>query len=250
MRLKRLIPLCVSVAVMVPGLHGEDLRWRRSLDQLTARPAASARLQDVQRLDQYARTATLTPGDYEANREAFRRVASYLAVVELLAHDPELRQLSRRANHRIALGLGLPWVDSRALDSREPDYSSQQDYRPQDPVPQPLPAEPAPAPFQRQAPGQRDVAAADQAMAGALQERYEFAAARGATAWQSAETIRRRLKDLGMDLNIQTSTSLARVRLYLETAYDALRDKAWDEATVNIARAEYETGKVFNTVGR
>ena len=245
MRLTRLIPLCVSVAVMAPVLHGEDMRWRRSMDQLTARPAASARLVDVQRLDQYARTATLTPGDYEANREAFRRVASYLAVVELLAHDPELRQLSRRANQRIALGLGLPWVDSRG-----PDYSRPPDYRPQDPVPQPLQAEPASAPFQRQAPGRHDVAAADQTLAGTLQERYEFAAARGATAWQSAETIRRRLKDLGMDLNIQTATSLARVRLYLETAYDALRDKAWDEASVNIARAEYETGKVLNAVGR
>jgi hypothetical protein len=218
-----------------------DAAWRRALMNLPERPAANTSVQEVDRFSQNVELAvpyfaTLTPGDYEANRELIRRVWAYQSELDLLAaRNPQMRFAAGRA--RRALGF-LP-VGFQV--SQPPDSSL---------APTRAPAEPVGPPFSQQAPQIEHVSAAERNIANDLRARYETSAARAAAAWQNAEVLRQNLASQGMSLNTQTGASVARLQLYFELAAGDLRDHDWTEAGVNLERAEYETEKVFKTVGR
>ena len=229
-------------------LAQEEGEWRAALSQMLARPGGTATMQDLQRFEEYVRMATpyfgtLTPGDYEANRELVRRMYAYLATMSVASRDPRMRFALRRANQAVmSLRYALP-----------PAFASQVGPAPMpEPIPQPRPAPPsaAQAPYELSAPDIPNLAEADKAKARDLQDRYESAAAHAATAWQSAEVLRQSLASDGMALNTSTATSVARIQFYLEAAADALREQDWEDAKINIQRAEYETDKVTKIVGR
>jgi hypothetical protein len=226
-----------------PLFSQEDAQWRSALTELLSRPPGTATLQDLQRLEDNIRLATpyfgtLTPGDYEANRELIRRMTAYLAAMNLANRDPRMRFALRRANQALAsLRYAAPPAFSAPLGPMPPAD------------PRPAPPTRAQAPWELQAPDISNIPEADKAKARELQDRYESAAAQAATAWQSAEVLRQNLAAEGMALNTLTATSIARVQFYLETAADALREQDWEDAKVNLQRAEYETEKVFKTVG-
>ena len=67
---------------------------------------------------------------------------------------------------------------------------------------------------------------------------------------QSAEVLRLSLASDGMALNTQTATSVARLPGYFDLAAAKLRKHEWSDVSTNLDRAEYETEKIFKTVGR
>jgi hypothetical protein len=113
----------------------------------------------------------------------------------------------------------------------------------------PAPGKPGDPPFERSVPAIQDVAPADKETADDLRTRYTSTAARAASAWQNAETLRLSLESNNMTLNAQTATSVARLQLYLELAAGGLHARDWMEARENLEKAEYETERVAKTVG-
>ncbi len=222
-----------------------DAGWRRALMSLPDRPAANTSVQDADRFSQNVELAvpyfaTLTPGDYEANRELVRRLWVYQQELDLMAaRNPQMRLAAGRA--RRALG-ALPLGFLAAIGQTAPPPDSNQA-----PAPPPPPVGP---PFAQQAPQIDNLSAADRRTADDLRSRYESSAARAAAAWQNAEVLRQNLAREGMSLNTQTAASVSRLQLYFELAAGDLREHDWTEAGVNLERAEYETEKVFKTVGR
>jgi hypothetical protein len=224
-----------------------DGAWRRALMSLPDRPSPSTSVQDADRFSQNVELAvpyfaTLTPGDYEANRELMRRLWTYQAELDLMAgRNPQMRMAAGRARRALrALPVGLALAAGFPV---APGNDSGQATAPP-PVP------PAGPPFAQQAPPIENVTAAESGMAGDLASRYELSAARAAAAWENAEVLRQNLAREGMALNAQTAASVARLQLYFELAAGDLREHDWTEAGVNLERAEYETEKVFKTVGR
>lgn len=219
-----------------------DPEWRRSLTSLSGRSPAEASARDVERIEENLRLAapyfaSLTPGDYEANRELVRRVTAYLAAVELQSHDPQMRALlgrSRRAVLALRLAIPIPVP----AGGQEPEGTP------------PPPARPADAPFSLQSPPLEGVSGGDKELAEELSARYESDAANATAAWVSAETLRRNLEARGMGLNTQTATAVTRLQLYCEQATAGLAKHDWAAARVSLERIEYETEKVLQTVGR
>jgi len=219
--------------------------WRRSFLTLPGQPSANTSVQDLERLERDLRFATpyciaaspgnFEPDDVEANREVARRVTSYLAAVSLMAQDPRMRAAYGRA---FLAAAALPCM--APLLPNGPATAAA-------PVPEPVQAGP---PFPLQAPELENVPEQDKRTARELQIRYESAAARAATAWQNAETLRQNLVARGMTLNIQTAASVSRMQLFLTQATEGLRGHDWDEARTNLGRAENETEKIFKSAGR
>jgi hypothetical protein len=145
---------------------------------------------------------------------------------------------ARRALRALPVGLAL----AAGFPVAQGNDSSQ--------APAPPPAPPAGPPFAQQAPLIDNVSTAESSIASDLVSRYESSAARAAAAWENAEVLRQNLARQGMALNTQTAASVARLQLYFELAAGDLREHDWTEAGVNLERAEYETEKVFKTVGR
>ena len=114
----------------------------------------------------------------------------------------------------------------------------------------PAPAQEYGPPFPLKAPELNGVQKADEGVSRELLQRYESASAQSASAWQSAETIRRNLGARGMLLNTGTAVALTRMNLYLQTAIAALQEHDWEYARLSLTRAEYMTEKVFRVVGR
>jgi hypothetical protein len=252
--------VCILAVLLCPSLSAQDTagetKWRSALTELLSRPPGAANLQDLQRFEENVRLATpyfgtLTPGDYDANRELIRRMTAYLAAMNAMGRDPRMRFALRRANQALlSLRYALPpGLASQVGPPPASMYSSGYGGGNGAAEARPAPAR-AQAPYAMQAPEIPNVKEADKAKARDLQTRYESAAAQAATAWQSTEVLRQNLAAEGMALNTLTATSIARVQFYLETAADALREQDWEDARVNIERAEYETEKVFKTVGR
>src|SRR5260370_25198599 len=106
------------------------------------------------------------------------------------------------------------------------------------------------APFPLMPPSVAKVPAADKAQLEELREAYLNTASKAATAWQNAETIRLNLAARGMSLNAELAGSLARMQLYLQLAVSDLESRTWADARQNIERADYQTEKVFKSVGR
>jgi hypothetical protein len=221
----------------------DDSAWRRALMSLPDRPEANTSVQDADRFSQNVELAvpyfaTLTPGDYEANRELVRRLWTYLSELDLMAaRNPQMRLAAGRARRALgALPLGFL-------------AATGQPAQPRNSGPPPEPPAQGP-PFAQQAPHIENVSASERNIADELISRYETSAARAAAAWENAEVLRRNLAREGMSLNTQTAASVTRLQLYFGLAAGDLQEHDWTEAGVNLERAEYETEKVFKTVGR
>jgi hypothetical protein len=224
-----------------------DAAWRRALMSLPDRPSPNTSVQDADQFSQNVELAvpyfaTLTPGDYEANRELMRRLWTYQTELDLMAsRNPQMRLAAGRARRALrALPVGLALAAGFAP-------AQAQDASQAPPAP---PAPPAGPPFAQQAPAIENVPAVERSVADDLRSRYESSAARAAAAWENAEVLRQNLARQGMALSTQTAASVARLQLYFELAAGDLREHDWMEAAVNLERAEYETEKVFKTVGR
>jgi hypothetical protein len=215
--------------------------WRSALLNLPDRPAPNTSLQDLQRLEQNLQYgapyfATLTPGDYEANRELIRRLTRYVAALDLIARDPQMRIAVGRLR-RAMNAFPILIAPAQQLQAEPaPEETAQ-------------PA-PGPPPFALQAPVIENVSAGQKNTADELSTRYEAASGQAAAAWQSAEVLRQNLAARGMALNATLSTSVARLQLYFDSAAQSLRQRDWTGARTNIERAEYETNKILKAVGR
>jgi hypothetical protein len=237
-----LIGACLCCACSMAAAQ-DDAGWRRALQGLPQQPGANATVQDANQFAQNVELATpyfatLTPGDYEANRELVRRMWTYLAALDVMAgRNPQMRLAASRARRALgAWGLGYAFVPGGPN------------------APEPAPGQPPPVPlsppFAAQAPMLENVPVADRSTADELRSRYETSAARAAAAWQNAELLRQNLAREGLALNTQTAASLARLQVYFGLAAGDLQERDWAEAKTNLERAEYETEKVFKTVGR
>jgi hypothetical protein len=231
-----------------------DPSWRDALLELPEHPTAN--VQDIQRFERHLTMAmpyfgTLTPGDYEANRELIRRITVYMAGLDMLSRNP---QISRDPQMRAAIGrsrnlisqMRLPYLMGSSMSSGIPVAEQPRQHT----EPSHQTAGKNEPPFSMSAPKLGKVSPADAKVANELCSQYETDAARSAAAWQSAETLRVSLERQGASLNVQTATSVSRLQLYFESAAAALREGDWEEARTNLTRAEAETEKIFRTVGR
>jgi hypothetical protein len=225
-----------------------DSGWRRGLMGLPEQPSANTSVQDANQFAQNIELAvpffaTLTPGDYEANRELIRRMWAYSAALDVMAgRNPQMRLAAGRARRALgawgygASGYGYPFVPGGPA---APETAPGQ-----------LPPPPSGPPFAMQAPMIEKISSNERTTADELRSRYESSAARAAAAWQNAEVLRQNLAREGLSLNTQTAASLARLQVYFGLAAGDLQERDWAEAQTNLERAEYETNKVFQTVGR
>lgn len=230
-------------APSAPASGSSDSGWRRGLMDLPEQPGANTSVQDANQFAQNIELAvpyfaTVTPGDYEANRELVRRMWAYSAALDVMAgRNPQMRLAAGRARRALgAWGYGYPFIPGGPA------------------VPEPAVSQPPPPPsgppFATQAPMIEKVPATERTTADELRSRYETSAARAAAAWQNAEILRQNLAREGLSLNTQTAASLARLQVYFGLAAGDLQERDWAEAQSNLERAEYETNKVFQTVGR
>ncbi len=226
--------------------------WRQNLGNLPENPPSSTSIEDVARFERSMQSAApyfarITPNDYEGNRALARRMAVYLAGLQVIARDPQMRLEVGRAQRIFnslalspLLGYGYPLLVPPAAGTGDPipgDHAA--------PV-----APPAQPPFAMSAPIVTGIAPADKSLAQELSNRYEADAGRAAGAWQNAETLRLSLASRGMSLNNAASASLIRLPTYFSNAADSLRRRDWDEARTDLVRAESETEKIMKSVGR
>jgi hypothetical protein len=245
----------VSALAAFATAQATDQSWRDALMNLPEHPTAN--LQDLTRFERHLSMsmpyfATLTPGDYEANRELIRRITVYMAGLDMLSRNP---QISRDPQMRAAIGrtrglinqmrFGYLMGSSTAFGGSASGQPPQQQHQSS----QATSGHREP-PFSLMAPKLGKVAPADAKLANELCSRYETDAIRSAAAWQNVETLRLSLEGQGASLNVQTATSVSRLQLYFESAAAALREGDWEEARTNLTRAEAETEKIFKTVGR
>jgi hypothetical protein len=239
-----MMPSALLLVCLTGAASAQTPDWRRALMNLPEHPSPNTSLQDIQRLQQNLQYgagyfATLTPGDYDANRELIRRLTRYVAGLELIAQDPRMRaavgRLRRTMNE-------FPILIAPAQLQQQPDSSSVA----------PDEAKPAPGvpPFALQAPVIENVPADQKQTAEELSARYDAAAGPAAAAWQNAEVLSQNLAARGMALNATLSSAVARLQLYFEGAAQSLRERDWADARTNLERAEYETNKILKVVGR
>lgn len=246
--------MAASIACAQSSQNSQNEDWRSALLDLPEHPTAN--LQDLQRFERHLTMAmpyfgTLTPGDYEANRELVRRIVMYQAGLDMLYRNPQVTRdpLMRSAVGRVRNVIGQ--MRSYAIFSMAYGGAAGASSEPRR-AEQPAPAvmtkgEP---PFSMNAPRLEKISAADAKIAHEICSLYETDAARSAAAWQSAETLRVSLEKQGMSLNVQTAASVGRLQLYFESAAASIRERDWEEARLNLQRAEGETEKIFRTVGR
>ena len=220
-------------------LMAQDLQWRRDLMGLPEHPAAGTSVQDVDRFVQNVQMATpyfatITPADFEANREMVRRMWAYTMGLEMMAKQyPMLRSAAGRARRAMnAFPIGYAMFQSQGIQS--PGQSA--------PAAAPAQQKPAGPPFSMAAPAIENVP-------DDLSSRYESTAARAAVVWQNADTLRRSLASQGMTLNAQTAASVSRLELAMESASRSLRARDWAEAGASLDRANGEIEKISKVVG-
>ena len=90
-----------------PGIAGNSL-WRRNLLGAIGQQPGNATVRDIEQIEQYMLSAapyctSLTPGDYEANRELARQMTAYLMTVNTMATDPQTRAAALRASRAVAV---------------------------------------------------------------------------------------------------------------------------------------------------
>lgn len=221
-----------SLALAQPG----DTQWRRDLMGLPDHPTG-ATAQEVDRFVQNVQMATpyfasITPGDFEANREMVRRMWAYTMALEMMAkQNPVLRPYASRARGAMnAFPIGYMMVQAPpsapGFDGPPKAAAAQQQDKP--------------VPFSLTAPNRDN---AD------LASRYDSTAARAATTWKNAETMRQSLVARGMNLNAQTAASVSRLQGDMDAAARALESRKWDEATASLDRADAEIEKISKVAG-
>jgi len=208
--------------------------WRAALQALPAQPPRNTTVQYIEDIIRNIHLAepsfAFQTSDYEANRELVRRLVTYLGALDAMTSEPQMRAEIIRAYAAVAaLNLEQP------APAGPPARTSSDRFHE--------------LPFSMRAPAIQGVAPEDRKSAEELAGRYVLAATQSAAAWQSADTLRRSLERQGMSLNASTTVSLSRIQLYFELASEDLLARDWLNAKTNIERAEYETRKVFNTVG-
>jgi len=221
-----------------PGVAGNQL-WRRNLLGVIGQQPGKATVRDIEQIEQYMLSAapyctSLTPGDYEANRELARQMTTYLMTVNAMATDQQTRAAALRASRSVA---AFPCAFPQAQPKQAPGAP-------------PPPRQASEPPFSQKAPELEGVAAADKETAADLRQRYETDAAKAAAAWHNAETMRQSLAARGMSLNADTAAAVGRFQLFFEEAATALRDHKWDDALSSLQAAEATTQKVGKAVGQ
>jgi hypothetical protein len=224
----------------VAGLAGNPL-WRRNILGAIGQQPGKATVRDVEQIEQYMLSAapycmSLTPGDYEANRDLARQMTTYLMTVNTMAADPQTRAAALRASRAVA---AFPCAFPQNQPKRSPGTPA--------PAPATTAAEP---PFAQKAPQLEGIADADKDTAADLRQRYETDAAKAAVVWQNAETMRQSLAARGMSLNADTAAAVNRWQLFFEEAAAALRDHKWDDALSSLQAVEATTQKVGKAVGQ
>jgi len=220
------------------GVAGNPL-WRRNLLGVIGQQPGKATVRDIEQIEQYMLSAapycmSLTPGDYEANRELARQMTAYLMTVNTMATDPQTRAAAMRASRAVA-------VFPCAFPQQQPKQA---------PGAPPPPKQASEPPFAQKAPELEGVADADKETAADLRQRYETDAAKAAAAWHNAETMRQSLAARGMSLNADTAAAVGRFQLFFEEAATALRDHKWDDALSSLQAVEATTQKVGKAVGQ
>lgn len=224
-------------------LTAQAPQWRTDLMGLSDHPSG-ATAQDVDRFVQNVQMATpyfatIAPGDFEANREMVRRMYAYVMALEMMSgKNPAVRPLARRARNAMnAFPIGYGMIQPGFQPGMAPGLNPGA-------APESAPAHPPKSgapPFAMNAP------------AGAPEElatRYSSTAARAATVWQNAETLRQSLASRGMSLNATTAASLNRLQVAMDSAQRALQSHKWDDATESLDRAGGEIEKIGKVVGK
>jgi len=213
-----------------------DPAWRATLMGWPERAGAGTSIQDINRFIENVQSAapyfaTLSPGEYDANRELVRRLWAYMSTLELMARDPQMRLAVGRARG--------------AMNAIRFGYSPGVIVPGSGPVP-PAPPPPAAAPSEPPfAKAPSDVEVPDE-----LRTRYDLALGRADTAWYSIEALRQSLAARGYTLNAQTAAAMGRIQLDFEMAARNVKGRDWKEVGTYLERAEYETAKVLKTVGQ
>lgn len=221
------------------GMAGNPL-WRRNLLRAIGQQPGRATVRDIEQIEQYMLSAapycmSLTPGDYETNRDLARQMAAYLMTVNTMAGDPQTRAAALRASRSVA---AFPCAFPQPQTKQAPD------------APAPPSKQAGEPPFAQKAPALESIADADKERAADLRERYETDAAKASTAWKNAETMRQSLAARGMTLNSDTAAAVNRFQLFFEEAAAALRDHKWDDALSSLQAVEATTEKVGKAVGQ
>ena len=222
---------CILIAC---GAMAVAQNWKNELmgvpDHPTAQNAGDVDrfVQNVQLATPYF--ATMTPGDFEANREMVRRMWAYTMGLEMMAkQNPMLRPAAnraRRAMNAFPVGANMMFVQPAQQQGQK--------------LHEPAPAKPGEAPFVMHAPS----GAPDD-----LSSRYDSTAARAATVWQNAEKMRLDLQSRGMSLNAVTSAAVARLQSDLDSAVRNIQSKNFSEANSSLDRADAEIEKISKVVG-
>ncbi len=209
--------------------------WKSDLMGLPEHPTAQ-NSGDVDRFVQNVQLAapyfaSITPGDFEANREMVRRMWAYTMALEMIAkQNPMLRPAAakaRRAMNAFPIGYNLMPV--------QPVQTS--------PKQQPAPAaaiKPDEPPFPMQAPANAPEE---------LASRYDSIAARASVVWQSADKLRNDLESRGMTLNAMTAAAVGRLEADMDAAIRNLRSKNFAEANAALDRADAEIAKISKAIG-
>ncbi len=245
-----------ALLVCAAALSAQD--WRQGILGLPEDPK-NATAEDMANFNQYVLAAgpyfaVLKPGDWEANREIVRRMAAYSAALGVLSRsDPRMRSAYSSVQRSLG-GIRFPQAYYGAYPGlvvvpATPAPSSQQ---------QPYPPKPAEGesvgqksvPFPLSAPNPGKVKDAEQKTAREVESRYENAAAQAQGALQSIDSVKQNLESRGMTLNTQTAAASARLPMLLQFAAQAIQRQDWEEANLNLERAEGETRNLLRTVGR
>jgi hypothetical protein len=220
-------------------------QWRNELKGLPEHPAAGTSVQDIDRFTQNVQMAapyfaTITPGDFEANREMVRRMWAYVMALDMMAgKNPALRPAASRARRAMnSFPIGFAMV--------QPPGSPQSGALADPPTPQ----KSSGPPFAMTAPHVENIPADDRATASDLSSRYASTAARAASVWQNVETLRQSLVSRGMTLNAATAASVGRLQADMDSASRSLTARDWTEASASLDRADAEIEKISKTVGR
>jgi hypothetical protein len=205
---------------------------------------SGASTQDIDRFVQNVQLATpyfatITPGDFEANREMVRRMWAYTMALEIMARqNPMLRPMAARARNAMnAFPIGYNMMLARGAQPAVNVGSPRNEKK--TPAVEQKPAGP---PFVLTAPS-------IEGLPEDLSSRYGSTAARGATAWQNAETLRQSLASKGMSPNAATASAVGRLQADMDAALRNIQSRNWAEAGSALDRADAEIEKISKIVG-
>lgn len=225
-------------ALEIPAVHAQIPGWRANLMSGFSAPAGSATWRDVERFEGYLTAAMpycgrLTAADYGQYRTMVGTWTGYLAQMNAAARDAQTRAYVVRAWRSAALfPCAFPAGQARPSEAPAP------------------PPQPAPPPFALTPPDVGTLSGADQEQATDLRQRYSFAAAKAATAWNNAEILKISLGLRGMSVNADTSANVARLQSIFGDATEALKAHDWDTARLRLQGAETVTQRIANVVGQ